>query len=92
MYLEIVSPEATLFQGEIEALSVPGTQGSFQVLNNHAAVVSTLAIGEAKILGKIEIAKAFQSQFSQKGNETFLTLSNGGTLEMSDNKVILLVD
>ena len=32
MYLEIVSPEATLFQGEIEALSVPGTQGSFQVL------------------------------------------------------------
>jgi F-type H+-transporting ATPase subunit epsilon len=49
MYLEIVSPEATLFQGEVNAVSVPGVQGSFQVLNNHAANVSTLAIGEAKI-------------------------------------------
>ena len=92
MYLEIVSPEATLFQGEIEALSVPGTQGSFQVLNHHAAIVSTLIEGEAKIQGKLEIAEAFQSHFNQKGNETFLTLNNGGTLEMSDNKVILLVD
>jgi F-type H+-transporting ATPase subunit epsilon len=92
MYLEIVSPEATLFQGEIDALSVPGTQGSFQVLNNHAAVVSTLAKGEAKIQGKLGISDAFKSHFNQKGNETFLTLSNGGTLEMSDNKVILLVD
>ena len=92
MYLEIVSPEATLFHGELKALSVPGEHGSCQVLNYHAAVVSTLAIGEAKIQGKIEIAKAFQSQFKQQGNETFLTLSNGGTLEMSDNKVILLVD
>ena len=34
MYLEIVSPEATLFQGEVNAVSVPGAQGSFQVLNN----------------------------------------------------------
>jgi len=92
MYLEIVSPEATLFQGEVEAISVPGVQGSFQVLNHHAAVVSTLVKGEAKIQGKMEIAQAFQSLFSQKGNETFLTLQNGGTLEMNDNKVILLVD
>ena len=49
MYLEIVSPEATLFQGEVNAVSVPGSQGSFQVLNNHAAIVSSLTVGEAKI-------------------------------------------
>ena len=92
MYLEIVSPEATLFQGEVTSVSAPGTQGSFQVLNNHAAMVSTLVQGVAKIEGKLDIDKAFQSYFKQKGNETFLTLENGGILEMNDNKVILFVD
>ncbi len=92
MYLEIVSPEATLFQGEVTSVSAPGTQGSFQVLNNHAAMVSTLVQGVAKIEGKLAIDKAFQSYFQQKGNETLLTLENGGVLEMNDNKVILFVD
>ena len=45
MYLEIISPEATLFSGEIEALSLPGTNGSFQLLENHAPIVSTLQTG-----------------------------------------------
>jgi len=92
MYLEIVSPEATLFQGEVTSVSVPGTQGSFQVLNNHAPLVSTLVKGVAKIEGKLVIEEAFQSYFKQKGNETFLTLDNGGILEMNANKVILFVD
>jgi len=92
MYLEIVSPEATLFQGEVNSISVPGKRGYFQVLNNHAAMVSTLIKGVAKIEGKLDIKKAFQSHFQQKGNETFLTLENGGILEMNNNKVILFVD
>ena len=92
MLLEIVSPEATLFQGEVTAISVPGKQGAFQVLNHHAAMVSTLVKGVAKIEGKLAIKEAYQSYFQQKGNETFLTLENGGILEMNDNKVILFVD
>lgn len=92
MYLEIVSPEATLFQGEVTSVSVPGAQGSFQVLNNHAALVSTLVQGVAKIEGKLAIEEAFQSLFQQKGNETILTLENGGILEMNNNKVILFVE
>lgn len=92
MYLEIVSPEATLFQGEVTSVSVPGAQGSFQVLNHHAAVVSTLVKGIAKIEGKLEIKEAFKAYFQHKGNETILTLENGGILEMNGNKVILFVD
>ena len=65
MYLEIVSPEATLFQGEVNAVSVPGVQGSFQVLNNHAAIVSSLTVGEAKIEGNIDVADAFKSLFTK---------------------------
>ncbi|MDA9184459.1 hypothetical protein N9O25_02570, partial [Flavobacteriaceae bacterium] len=45
MYLEIISPEATLFAGEIESLTLPGMDGSFQLLENHAAIVSTLEAG-----------------------------------------------
>lgn len=92
MVLEIVSPEATLFQGEVTSVVVPGIQGSFQVLNNHTPIVSTLASGEAKIEGKLDIAPAFQAYFTQKDSETFLALNNGGTLEMRNNKVILFVD
>jgi F-type H+-transporting ATPase subunit epsilon len=39
MLLEIVSPEASLFKGEITSVSVPGVDGSFQILNNHAPIV-----------------------------------------------------
>ena len=92
MYLEIVSPEATLFKGEVTAVSVPGEQGSFQVLNNHAAIVSSLAPGEAKIEGQLTIDDAFKSFFTQQGNDTIVTLVNGGTFEMNNNNAILFVD
>jgi F-type H+-transporting ATPase subunit epsilon len=42
MLLEILSPEASLFKGEITSVSVPGLDGSFQILNNHAPIVSLL--------------------------------------------------
>jgi F-type H+-transporting ATPase subunit epsilon len=40
MILEIVSPEAKLFSGEITSLYLPGVDGDFQILNNHAPIVS----------------------------------------------------
>jgi F-type H+-transporting ATPase subunit epsilon len=49
MYLEIVSPEATLFSSEVDAVTVPGINGEFQMLNNHAAIVAVLAEGTVKI-------------------------------------------
>ena len=42
MYLEIVSPEANSFSGEVDSVKVPGSAGDFQMLNNHAPIVSTL--------------------------------------------------
>jgi F-type H+-transporting ATPase subunit epsilon len=67
-------------------------QGSFQVLNNHAALVSSLTVGEAKIQGNIDVADAFKSHFTKKGDDTIVVLSNGGTFEMSNNRAILFVD
>ena len=49
MYLEIVSPEATLFSSEVDSVVVPGVNGEFQLLNNHAPVVSLLSSGTVKV-------------------------------------------
>jgi len=92
MYLEIISPEATLFAGEIESLTLPGTDGSFQLLENHAAIVSTLEAGSVKIKGNISLPETAKDQFeSVSKNETLYAISSG-TVEMRDNKIILLSD
>ena len=90
MHLEIVSPEAKLFSGEVESLTVPGASGSFQVLNNHAPIVSTLTKGQVRIQGNINLDETNQI-FTQEGANTFFDIQSGA-LEMRDNKVILLTD
>jgi F-type H+-transporting ATPase subunit epsilon len=93
MILEIVSPEATLFSGEITSVSVPGVNGEFQMLNNHAPIVSLLKQGNVKITGNgLKIAKEFATKFNKVDEQTYLLPINSGTLEMNDNKVIVLAD
>ena len=92
MHLEIVSPEATLFSGEVTSVAVPGANGSFQMLDNHAAIVSTLTTGTVKIYGNIQLPEASAERFTKANDVTLLELPNGGTVEMQNNKVILLAD
>ena len=92
MFLEIVSPEAILFSQEVASVSVPGINGEFQLLNNHAAIVSVLGKGNIRIQGKeIEIQEAFQSYFCDENGQYVMAIASG-TIEMKDNKVIVLVD
>jgi len=92
MHLEIVSPEATLFSGEVESVIVPGTSGSFQMLNNHAPIVSTLKEGTVKISGKMDLDETVKIKFKQQDPNTTWFEINSGTVEMRDNKLILLSD
>ena len=48
MNLEIITPDKKVFSGEVEVVTLPGTDGSFQVLRDHAALVSTLGKGILK--------------------------------------------
>lgn len=92
MYLEIVSPEATLFAGEVTSVTVPGVNGEFQMLENHAPIVSLLQEGKVKVKGNIVIDEAFQDKFFKGSNgETVLAITSG-TVEMKDNRVIVLAD
>ncbi len=92
MFLEIVTPEASIFQGEVDTVTVPGVVGEFQILNNHAPIVSLLQEGKVRINGNFTLDEAYESQFSNGDNGSKVLQINSGTIEMSDNKIIILVD
>ena len=93
MILEIVSPEAKLFSGEVTSVSLPGVDGSFQLLNNHAAIVSILGKGLVKIAApKFDFIEEWAGKFSKVNEQTYTLAIESGTIEMKDNKVIVLAD
>lgn len=92
MLLEIVSPEGHLFKGEATSVTVPGADGEFQMLNHHANIVSVLTQGTIKIAVP-NINLEFSPKFTKADKEQKLLLAvKSGTVEMKDNKVIILVD
>ncbi len=76
--LEVITPSKAVYSGKIKSITVPGSSGSFQVLLNHAPIISTLEIGKIKIL-----------EHNGKNHE-FST--SGGTIEVIDNKILILVE
>ncbi len=75
MLLDILTADKTLFSGEVDSITLPGSKGQFQVLNNHAAMVSSLDKGIVKTQSK-------------SGNQTFEI--KGGVVEILKNKVVVL--
>jgi F-type H+-transporting ATPase subunit epsilon len=97
MYLEIVSPEATLFSSEVDSVVVPGVNGEFEMLKNHAPIVSLLKAGEVKIKTHGQSHLIFDELHAEvipdPQDKKVLTVNiNSGTVEMKDNKVIVLAD
>ena len=96
MILEIITPEEKIISTEVNSVQFPGAKGSFQVLNNHAAIVSTLVTGDVKM----ELTNSHRSMENMhdsleldNSNDRILRYAiKGGVMEMSDNKIILLAD
>lgn len=78
MYLEIITPDKKVYSGEVEAVKLPGAEGSFGILNNHAPIIASLKKGTVKITD------------SKKNVENFEI--NGGVVEVQNNKVIVLAE
>ncbi len=78
MNLELLSPEKSLFSGEIYLIKVPGEKGSFEVLNNHEPIISNLVQGQIKIIAK-------------EGKEHFFDIKKG-FIEVKHNKISVLVN
>ena len=77
MYLEIVTPDQKVFEGEVVSVTFPGTDGSFQVLNNHAPLLSTLKKG-------LIVYKDQKNEYD--------VMVDGGVVEVLNNKVIVLAE
>ncbi len=96
MQLEIITPEAQIFLGEAEAVQFPGLNGGFQVLSNHAPIISALSAGVVKV----NLDKAFDvtgkiSELIQvdKSNKNVIHIDiKGGVMEMLNNKIIVLAE
>jgi F-type H+-transporting ATPase subunit epsilon len=78
MLLEIIAPDRNLYSGEVDMVQVPGSKGSFQILRNHAPIISTLESGQIRIV-------------DQKGGTTFFDVG-GGVIEAKNNKIIVLAE
>ena len=78
MQIEIITPDAKLFEGEVSSVKLPGSLGSFQILNHHAPIVSSLTSGNICI--------------SREDGENKIYMINGGVVEMQNNKIIVLAD
>ncbi len=91
MHLEIVTPEATLFSGEVDSVAVPGVNGEFEMLKDHAPIVSLLKEGHVKVHGEIELEEEVEDKFTKTDRGFWLPI-NSGTIEMNDNKIIVLAD
>jgi F-type H+-transporting ATPase subunit epsilon len=77
MILEMLTPEKKLFSGEARSVQLPGTEGLFEILDNHAPIIAALGKGAVKVL-------------SAEGEKKFDI--SGGFVECLNNKVILCVE
>jgi len=78
LVLEIITPEKKLFTGAIKIVKLPGTTGSFEIMENHAAIISTLGNGTVRVKELNGTVSSFEIE--------------GGLVEVSDNEVKVLVE
>lgn len=97
MKLEIVSPEAIIFDAQVDSVSVPGINGEFQMLDNHAPIVSLLSEGTVKIHIHNQEHKEFDELTGKltkhpDDDKVLVFPIKSGTIELKDNKIIILAD
>ena len=78
MQLEILTPGQTVFSGEVKLVKVPGSGGSFEILKNHAAIISSLMEGELKVI--------------TESDETLRYTTGEGVVEANKNEVVVLLE
>jgi len=77
MHLTIITPDKQVFDGEVEMASFPGSDGSFQVLNNHAPLVSSLGKGDITYRSRDTASNVYV---------------DGGVVEVLNNNITVLAE
>jgi len=78
MNIQIITPDKTVYEGAVTLVQLPGLDGSFEILNNHAPIISALKAGAIKV---------------KTTDETLLFFDiSGGVVEVLNNKVLVLAE
>ncbi|HEX7584040.1 MAG TPA: ATP synthase F1 subunit epsilon [Prolixibacteraceae bacterium] len=78
MILEIITPDKKVYSGKVKLVQLPGSKGQFEILNNHAPIISTLEKGKIKAVEEGGLILFFEVE--------------GGIVENKDNKIIVLAE
>ena len=78
MHLEILTPDKKVYTGEVTSVNLPGTVGPFEILTNHAALISTLEKGDIRIKNNNKIEEIIRI--------------DGGVVEVLNNNIIVLAE
>lgn len=78
MKIEIITPERSLFKGDANLVQLPGIDGSFEILNSHAPLVSALKKGDVRLV-------------QDQGKEQLIPIE-GGVIQVKDNQILILAE
>ena len=78
LYLEIITPQEVIFKGDVQSVTVPETKSPFQILYNHAPIVSSLSEGQLKI--------------AENSNKELIYKTGTGFVELQNNRISILVE
>lgn len=78
MHIEIITPDSTVYTGEVSLAQFPGKDGSFEILNRHAPLISVLKKGKIKLIDMEKQTRFFEV--------------SGGVIEVRNNNIIVLAE
>jgi F-type H+-transporting ATPase subunit epsilon len=78
MKIEIVTPDTTIYEGEVSLAQLPGIDGSFEILNNHAPMIAALKNGKVKVIDTKKAVLFFEIK--------------GGVMEVLKNRILVLAE
>ncbi|SDE74262.1 FoF1 ATP synthase subunit delta/epsilon [Riemerella columbipharyngis] len=93
MNIKILTPEHVVFEGEVNSVLLPGKNGEFHIMKNHAAIVSSLIGGKVKLYTE-SIAEEYKKNFQREAdkNSIYSLRIKSGVIEFSNDKGIILCE
>ncbi len=91
MNIKILTPELVVFEGDVKSVLLPGKNGEFQILNNHAAIVASLSGGKVKLFTD-HIAEHFAGHFIKENDNVYSFNLRSGVIEFNNNSGIILAE
>jgi F-type H+-transporting ATPase subunit epsilon len=86
LYVDIVTPDDRVFQGQASGVRAPGVEGSFEILHNHAPMIAAFGVGTLSVKTKDA------HRFADIHDDRVVFATSGGFIEVIDNKVTVLAE